>query len=306
MTNIYFAPLQGFTDDAYRRIHARLAGGVTTYYTPFIRMEPGGLRSKDIRDLKPEFNEGVDITPQIIASNKNEFSKLADAIKDMGYKKVDLNMGCPFPLQTRHGRGAGLLQHPEIVEEIIAEMEKRADTIFSVKMRIGQETEEEGQRIIRLLNIAKLNHIVLHPRLGLQQYKGNADKEAFKRFMNETNHPIIYNGDISTLEEIRNIETEIPTLKGIMIGRGLLARPSLATEYKEENEWEPRQRLSLVKEMHTELLEHYSKVIPSEMQRLTKIRTFWEHMENEIGRKQWKKIIKAGNMKNYLKAVAEL
>ncbi|MBQ8736722.1 MAG: tRNA-dihydrouridine synthase family protein [Bacteroidaceae bacterium] len=306
MTNIYFAPLQGFTDDAYRRIHARLAGGVTTYYTPFIRMEPGGLRSKDIRDLKPEFNEGVDITPQIIASNKNEFSKLADAIKDMGYKKVDLNMGCPFPLQTRHGRGAGLLQHPEIVEEIIAEMEKRADTIFSVKMRIGQETEEEGQRIIRLLNNAKLNHIVLHPRLGIQQYKGKADKEAFKRFMNETNHPIIYNGDISTLEEIRNIETEIPTLKGIMIGRGLLARPSLATEYKEENEWEPRQRLSLVKEMHTELLEHYSKVIPSEMQRLTKIRTFWEHMENEIGRKQWKKIIKAGNMKNYLKAVAEL
>lgn len=306
MTNIYFAPLQGFTDDAYRRIHARLAGGVTTYYTPFIRMEPGGLRSKDIRDLKPEFNEGVDITPQIIASNKNEFSKLADAIKDMGYKKVDLNMGCPFPLQTRHGRGAGLLQHPEIVEEIIAEMEKRADITFSVKMRIGQETEEEGLRIVRLLNKAKLNHIVLHPRLGIQQYKGNADKEAFKRFMNETNHPIIYNGDISTLEEIRNIETEIPTLKGIMIGRGLLARPSLAIEYKEENEWEPRQRLSLVKEMHTELLEHYSKVIPSEMQRLTKIRTFWEHMENEIGRKQWKKIIKAGNMKNYLKAVAEL
>jgi tRNA-dihydrouridine synthase len=91
-----------------------------------------------------------------------------------------------------------------------------------------------------------------------------------------------------------------------MIGRGLLSRPSLATEYNDGIEWDTRKRLSLIKEMHTELLEHYSNVIPSEMQRLTKLRTFWEHMEEELGRKQWKKIIKAGNLKNYLKAVAEL
>lgn len=306
MTDIYFAPLQGFTDDAYRRIHSRLAGGVTTYYTPFVRMEPGGLRSKDIRDLKPEFNKNVDITPQIIVSDREEFARLADAVSDMGYRKIDVNMGCPFPLQTRHGKGAGLLQHPDKVEDIIKEMEKRSETDFSVKMRIGQETEEEGMRIIKMLNDAKLTHIVLHPRLGTQQYKGCADKEAFRRFMETSYHPMVYNGDIRTLEDIRTTESEMPGLKAIMIGRGLLSRPSLATEYNDGIEWDTRKRLSLIKEMHTELLEHYSNVIPSEMQRLTKLRTFWEHMEEELGRKQWKKIIKAGNLKNYLKAVAEL
>ena len=56
---IHFAPLQGYTDDVYRRIHHELMGGIQTYYTPFLRMEGGGVRSKDMRDIRPEFNEGV-------------------------------------------------------------------------------------------------------------------------------------------------------------------------------------------------------------------------------------------------------
>ena len=58
--------------------------------------------------------------------------------------------------------------------------------------------------------------------------------------------------------------------------------------------------------MHAELLAHYEKIIPGEAQRLQKTRTFWEYMEPLIGRKQWKKIMKAGNMKNYLKEVAAI
>ena len=50
---IHFAPLQGYTDDVYRRIHHQLAGGIDTYYTPFVRMEGGGVRSKDMRDIRP-------------------------------------------------------------------------------------------------------------------------------------------------------------------------------------------------------------------------------------------------------------
>lgn len=43
---IHFAPLQGYTDDVYRRIHHELMGGIHTYYTPFLRMEGGGVRSR--------------------------------------------------------------------------------------------------------------------------------------------------------------------------------------------------------------------------------------------------------------------
>lgn len=50
---IHFAPLQGYTDAAYRQAHACIFGGIDTYYSPFVRMEHGEIHRKDIRDIKP-------------------------------------------------------------------------------------------------------------------------------------------------------------------------------------------------------------------------------------------------------------
>ena len=81
---IHFAPLQGYTGDVYRRIHHRLLGGISNYYTPFLRMEGGGVRSKDIRDIHPEFNQGVPVIPQIIAKNMKEFDFLTQPVEERG------------------------------------------------------------------------------------------------------------------------------------------------------------------------------------------------------------------------------
>ena len=48
---IHFAPLQGYTDAAYRQAHACIFGGIDTYYSPFVRVEHGEIRRKDIRDI---------------------------------------------------------------------------------------------------------------------------------------------------------------------------------------------------------------------------------------------------------------
>lgn len=109
MIALHFAPLQGYTDDVYRRLHHQLVGGVDFYYTPFVRLEHGAPRSKDLRDIAPEHNENVPVVPQIIAANLAEFRTLTQLIVEKGYQRIDLNMGCPFPLQAKHGRGCGLL-----------------------------------------------------------------------------------------------------------------------------------------------------------------------------------------------------
>lgn len=304
MKPIYFAPLQGYTDDAYRRIHAELVGGTELYFSPFIRLEHNKMRNKDIRDINPLYNKGVNLIPQILCNSTKEFDILVNAIADMGYKHIDLNMGCPFTLQTRHGKGAGILQHPDAVEEIMKAVGKRNDLSFSVKMRLGQEQADECLALLPILNDAPLAHITVHPRLGIQQYKGETDIETFRKFYESCKHPIVFNGDILTVEDIHRTETEFPNLKAIMIGRGMLARPSLAAEYVKGEEWTAERRASLIKNMHSRLLEHYSSIIPGEMQLLSKMRTFWEFMEVEIGRKQQKKILKAGNMKNYMREVS--
>lgn len=51
---IYAAPLQGFTETAWRNAHEQSFGGIDAYYTPFIRLEKGTIRNKDKRDVSPE------------------------------------------------------------------------------------------------------------------------------------------------------------------------------------------------------------------------------------------------------------
>ena len=181
-TYIAFAPLQGYTDAVYRRAHWECVGGVDEYYTPFVRIEKGEVRRKDLRDT--------------------------DALQEQGWGRIDLNMGCPFPMQVKAGRGSGLLQYPERVEEIFKEMQRRPEVVFSVKMRLGEESEEEGMRVMPIVNEMPLIHVTLHPRLGRQQYKGVADKEAFLRFAEVCRHPMVYNGDVVELR-IENGELKI-------------------------------------------------------------------------------------------------
>lgn len=302
MLPVHFAPLQGYTEDAYRRLHNELCGGVQEYYTPFVRIENGGVRPKDLRDLKPQNNQGVRLTPQVIARDASELQLLLDVIQPMGYERIDINMGCPFPLQTRHGRGAGLLLNPDKVREIAHVVLAHPELQFSVKMRLGLESEDEWRSILPILNDTPLRHITLHPRIASQQYKGQVNMAAFQAFAQACKHPLIYNGDITTPEQMHHLQATYP-LAGIMLGRGLLARPTLATEYQEGIELDPHSRLQTVRQLHDRLLAHYETVIPGESQRLTKIRTFWDFMEQELGRKTWKKLMKAGNMKNYLLAI---
>ena len=65
---IHFAPLQGYTDAAYRQAHARIFGGIDTYYSPFVRVEHGEIRRKDARDIHPDNNRNIHLIPQLIAS----------------------------------------------------------------------------------------------------------------------------------------------------------------------------------------------------------------------------------------------
>ncbi|MBQ4055952.1 MAG: tRNA-dihydrouridine synthase family protein [Bacteroidaceae bacterium] len=303
---IHFAPLQGYTDDAYRRIHHQLIGGICTYYTPFVRMEAGGVRSKDMRDIRPEFNEGVPVVPQIIAKSMKEFEYLVGIVEEKGYIRIDLNLGCPFPMQAKHGRGSGLLAHTDIVADMAQSIASKKHLQFSVKMRLGWEDADEWRPVLDILNETPLQQITLHPRIGTQQYKGALDMQAFEACYQACKHPLVYNGDITSVADIHRIEQAYPQLAGIMIGRGLLARPSLAIEYAsgKEQTWEERRATLL--EMHSQLQAHYEPILNSEAQLHNKLRTFWEYMENELGRKPYKKIMKSGNLRNYLKAVREL
>ena len=316
---VLFAPLQGYTTGIYRKAHAEIFGGVDAYYAPFLRIENGRPREKDLRDFdfiagEHNFIAGAKTVPQIIANSVNEFKTLADAIVQKGFTEIDFNMGCPFPMQVSRHRGTGLLSDVQTVKAIMEEIAKltaKESIKFSVKMRLGQDSPDEAFVLLPILNDAPLAHITLHPRLGKQQYKGAIDFTAFVRFYEECLHPLIYNGDITTVSQMRKMGSDYPKLAGIMIGRGLLARPSLAAEYKAAADASTasiseRDLLIKILEMHGQLYEHARNTYQGDGQILSHIRSFWEYLESSIPKKVFKKIKKAGNLGEYDAAVQSL
>ncbi len=314
MTSHYvaFAPLQGYTDAIYRRAHWECVGGVDEYYTPFVRIEHGEVRKKDLRDTDPERNVGVPTVPQVIASGGDEFARLCDALQGQGWSRIDLNMGCPFPMQVRAGRGSGLLLYPDRIEEIQREMLRRSEVAFSVKMRTGWESVDEGLSCMNIINAMPLVHVTLHPRLGRQQYKGVADMEAFRRFCEACRHPMVYNGDIVQVESGKwqvasgADAVDLSQTKGVMIGRGLLARPWITAcagetpAYLEDAGETPAYQV--LRSMHERIYHHAVETLCGDSQILSRLHAFWEYMD--IPHKQKKAIMKATTLPRYREAVA--
>ena len=343
---ILFAPLQGYTTGPYRKAHAEIFGGVDTYYAPFLRIENGLPREKDLRDLESlprekdlrdletDSHTNFKVVPQIIANSVHEFKTLADALLQKGFTEIDFNMGCPFPMQVNRHRGAGILGDVHAVQEIMDEIRKMSDSAtgtastnangsapikFSVKMRLGQNSPDEAFALLPLLNDTPLAHITLHPRLGKQQYKGAIDFDSFERFYNECKHPLVYNGDLTTVSQINELERKYPKLAGIMIGRGLLARPSLAAEYKAlRNETNPasvrsmdctvtpQELLGKILQMHQAIFDNACKTYQGDSQILSHVQTFWDYLEPNIPKKIFKKIKKAGKLSEYQEAIMEM
>ena len=256
-------------------------------------------------DILPEHNEGVPLIPQIIASDADEFDKLCDIIQETGYHRIDLNMGCPAPMQTKLARGSAILSSPELVEEIANRMKKRSDLRFSVKMRLGWKEPDEWRQILPILHDIPLEHITLHPRIGIQQYKGEVNMEMFKMFYETCHHPLIYNGDIQTLDDLARMEEEFPRLTGIMMGRGLLANPVLSAEYASGTAWPWAKRRDTVLRMHDEWLQFCREKYVSDSQVLLQVKPFWEYQNAWIGKKVYKHLMKSGSFRNYMAAVHE-
>lgn len=300
----HFAPVQGHTDAPYRHFHKLVYEQELTYYTPFIRLEQGGLRPRDSKDYNSSLNDDLHLIPQIIFRDPDELHSLVALLKNDGIKEIDLNMGCPFPLQTGHGRGAATVGKPELADAVAEVVTDNKDVRFSVKMRLGFDNPEDWKVLLPRLNEVSLDHITVHPRVARQQYDGEVDMSAFKEILESSKNPVVYNGDLRMPEDmIRFVET-YPSVDGIMMGRGLLGRPSLVAEYLDGTEWTREKRLEKMLRFHQLLIAHYESVLCGESQLLSKMRPFWEYAESEIGRKAWKGIKKATNIAKYNSAVA--
>ena len=306
--NLRFSPLQGYTDATYRQAHARCFSGVECYYSPFVRVEHGEIRRKDVRDVEPDNNRGLRLVPQLIASDAEKGERILSLFADKGWQEADVNLGCPFPMLAKRHNGAGMLPYPDEVEQLLTTLcEKFPQIRLSVKLRLGWERPDECLALLPLLNRLPLADVIVHPRLGKQQYKGMVDMEGFRTFYESCEKPLFYNGDLLTTDDIDRIRQEFPRLAGAVIGRGLLANPALALEYTQGKSLTEDEKRERIRQMHTDAFCRYADQLEGgDQQLLMKMKSFWEYLLPDADRKARKAIHKATRLEAYQQAVNNL
>ncbi|MBQ3636271.1 MAG: tRNA-dihydrouridine synthase family protein [Bacteroidales bacterium] len=299
---IHAAPMQGITDVYYRREHAAVYGGVDFYYTPFIRIERGDFRKRDLREYQED--ELKNCVAQVLPGSGEELRRLVEPICAKGDKRVDVNIGCPFPPVMAHGRGAALLNNPDKLEDVLKALGDLAGEIeFSLKMRLGYADAYQWRDVVEMINGVSLRHVAVHARYAKQQYKGECDLDAFEAFAAECKQEVVYNGDIHTEEDIEKVLARVPRLKGVMIGRGLIGDPQLARVLRGE---ERLNEAESFRKFHDAIVNELSGRFSDGKQVVGHMQTYWEYLFPEGDRKAHKMIKKAHTLDQYTAGVSML
>ena len=174
---IYMAPMEGITNHIYRRAYHRWFTPADRYFAPFLTNV--GLNKKELSDLLPENNEGMELIPQILTNRPEIFLELSHTLHAFGYTQVNLNLGCPSGTVAAKGRGAGFLRRPQELEEFLKRIFDACPLQISVKTRIGYSDEGEWPALWELLRRFPFSEIIIHPRLRTDFYRGSVRREAF-------------------------------------------------------------------------------------------------------------------------------
>jgi len=302
---LYFAPLEGITTYTYRNTHAEMFGDVDVYFSPFIN--PSDLEKvsrKGMRDILPENNCVKNLRVQVLTSNAESFLKFCEKIKVLGYREIDINIGCPAGTVVRKGRGSGFLQYPDEMDAFFSDIFASSDMKISVKTRTGFYSHDEFPRILEVYNKHPISELTIHSRTREELYRGKADINVFRAAYNVSRNLLCYNGDVRKVSEFRNIQNCFPNLSAVMIGRGAVMNPAL---FREIRGGKPLETAELIA-FSEKLIEKYRKVLGSDTFTLHKLKEIWIYImwnfpeEKKIA----KEIKKANTVDGFISAISAL
>jgi len=303
------SPLQGFTDFRFRNAFHKHFGGIDTFYSPYIKLN-GKLVVKGSyeRDILPENNSTLEVIPQIITNDAEEFLFVAKYVQQFGYKELNWNLGCPYPMVAKCGMGSGLIKNTDQIEHILKRVHNETDIIVSMKMRMGYENPTEILDVFPILEQYPIKNIAIHARIGKQLYKGGVDLDSFQKCLDTSKQKIYYNGDITSIVKFKEIQERFPSIDHWMIGRGLIADPFLPSMIKNNTTEYPKNRFEIFEAFHDEIYREYDAYLQGPTPIRMKMLGFWEYFSESFSnpQKTYKKIKKAGNSKNYEAAVKEI
>ncbi len=304
---IYLAPMEGITGHVYRRVYSKIYKGVDKYFTPFIATnQTFKMKNREKREIDPKYNEGMNVIPQLLTNNAQQFVWYAREIQKLGYKEVNLNAGCPSGTVVAKRKGSGMLSDLDIFDEFLDEvfttMGNEMD--ISIKTRLGISDFSEIEDIINLYNKYPIKELTIHPRTRDDFYKNKVSFEAFElaNQLARKDLPICFNGDIKTVEDAINVQQKYQNVKSIMLGRGILANPNLPEQIVEKKVnlssteyYIPE--ISKLEELAEGVFQGYLEEFTGEKDAVNRMKEFWIYLANPL--------MELNGMKKALKAITK-
>ncbi|MCK5730274.1 MAG: tRNA-dihydrouridine synthase family protein, partial [Draconibacterium sp.] len=297
---IYLAPIQGFTDFVYRKAYSLLFPEVDKYFIPYISVKNNQILKKYENEILLQNNPQKRVIPQVLAKDFDELQFLSTILKNAGYNEINLNLGCPYPMVTNRGKGAGLLPHPEKLKAMLASFFEKSNLKLSIKLRAGLNSPKEIESIITVLNSFPLTEIIFHPRIAKQLYKGEIIDTAFQLAIKNLNHKLVYNGNIFSLSDFEKRKEQFPKIDNWMLGRGILMNPFLPAEINQVSILAD-DKIDKLKEFHQLIFEGYSETMDNTGNVLNKMKQFWSYFSYSFPnqKKVFKSVKKSKNLGEY-------
>lgn len=280
--NYYFAPMEGITDYLYRQIVWRHFPQADKLYAPFIQPnEKPVIVPKEYNEICLENNQGIPMVPQILTRDAIGFINVGEILEDMGYKEINLNLGCPARLIVSKGKGSGMLADTDYLDEFL-------DTIFShpwkckitVKTRLGLTDNTDFNDLLEVYGKYPIHELTIHPRYRSDFYSGDPRLEEFAKVFKayNTNTKVCYNGNINSVAHRDQIVSQYPSISSIMCGRGALANPALFRELKGGEAMNKEEFISF----HQDVYDTYKSAVAKEKHFLHKMQEMWTYWNQHL------------------------
>lgn len=295
----YFAPMEGITGYIVRNAYHHYFDDIDRYYTPFIPANKK-MSKRVIRDILPENNREIHLIPQLLAKNAEEVLTICDKICAYGYDTVNINLGCPSGTVVNKGRGSGFLNFPDELDRFLYRIFEKANCRISIKTRVGVNSLDGWEHLLSIYAKYPLEELIIHPRLRTDFYRGQPRMEAFSLATERIEVPLCYNGDITSVNDLKGIEAAYPTVDRIMIGRGLLAKPGLLS-YARNSDFESDNYRKRLRNLHDEILEGYLSIFSGERDAMFHMKEIWMYLIQSFADsdKMLKGIKKAQTLREY-------
>ncbi|MDW3978019.1 tRNA-dihydrouridine synthase [Staphylococcus saprophyticus] len=263
------APMEDVTDVVFRHVVSE-AGRPDVFFTEFTNTEsychPEGVHS--VRGRLTFTEDEQPIVAHIWGDKPDHFREMSIGMAEMGFKGIDLNMGCPVPNVATKGKGSGLIQRPEIAAEII-QAAKAGGIPVSVKTRLGYSEIDEWRDWLRHVFEKDIANLSIHLRTRREMSKVDAHWELIgeiKKLRDEIapDTLLTINGDIPDRKTGLEL-AEKYGIDGVMIGRGIFHNP-YAFE-KEPREHTSEELLGLLR-LHLDLFDQYTENEPRQFKPL--------------------------------------